>query len=140
MSRRAAAIWVASLAVGASLGFAAAGSAGVSRVKYEPRAFDASKNEVSVETLELLGTLTSKHNLTGCSAGVPVKLQRREHGAWVQIGKTRTDSAGKFSFRIVKRPKAHRFVAPRVTVHSGKDQVFCRPVVLGFDKGYLSVG
>jgi hypothetical protein len=106
----------------------------------EPRKLAASKNEISIETLELIGTLSSKHNISACYARVPVKLQRRQNGRWVQIGAKRTDGAGKFTFTIRQRTKRHRFVAPKITVGKGSNQVVCGSATLGFDKGYLSPG
>ena len=55
----------------------------------------------------------------GCTAAVPVKIQRRVSGHWKTVGSTTTSDTGAYKKRIRNRPGKYRSLAPKVTLASG---------------------
>jgi hypothetical protein len=55
----------------------------------------------------------------GCTAAVPVKIQRRVSGHWKTVGSTTTSDTGAYKKRIRNRPGKYRSLAPKVTLDSG---------------------
>jgi hypothetical protein len=57
---------------------------------------------------------------TGCTAAVPVKIQRRRAGGgWRTVGSTTTTDTGAYKKRIKNRHGKYRSLAPKVTLESG---------------------
>jgi hypothetical protein len=56
----------------------------------------------------------------GCTAAVPVKIQRRVSGHWKNVGSTTTSDTGAYKKRIKDRPGKYRAKAPKVTLTSGE--------------------
>jgi hypothetical protein len=55
----------------------------------------------------------------GCTAAVPVKIQRRVSGHWKTVGKTTTSDTGAYRKKIRNRHGKYRSLAPSVTLASG---------------------
>jgi hypothetical protein len=55
----------------------------------------------------------------GCTAAVPVKIQRRVSGHWKTVGKTTTSDTGAYRKKIRNRHGKYRSLAPMVTLESG---------------------
>jgi hypothetical protein len=55
----------------------------------------------------------------GCTAGVPVKIQRRRPGAWRTVGSTTTSDTGAYRKKIRNRHGKYRSLAPKLTLASG---------------------
>jgi hypothetical protein len=56
----------------------------------------------------------------GCTAGVPVKIQRRRAGGgWRTVGKTTTSDTGGYRKKIRNRHGKYRSLAPKLTLASG---------------------
>jgi hypothetical protein len=127
------------LAAAASLVVAAIAVAGAGAKQLEPRSLTASKSTTSNGRIQLSVTLKSQNNVSGCYAGVPVRLERLRPTGWVAIRRGRTNANGLLSWTVVGFKSRARAVAPRLDIHpAGTDGVICRPVILGFDRGYLS--
>jgi len=80
-------------------------------------------------TLRLRDALVAKGKVSssvatapaGCTAGVPVKIQRRRPGAgWKTVGKTTTSDTGAYRKKIRNRHGKYRSVAPKVTLTTGE--------------------
>jgi hypothetical protein len=56
----------------------------------------------------------------GCTAAVPVKIQRRVSGHWKTVGKTTTSDTGAYRKKIRNRHGKYRSLAPSVTLASGE--------------------
>jgi len=56
----------------------------------------------------------------GCTAAVPVKIQRRVSGHWKTVGSTTTSDTGAYKKRIRDRAGKYRAKAPKVTLASGE--------------------
>jgi IPT/TIG domain len=56
----------------------------------------------------------------GCTAAVPVKIQRRVSGHWKTVGSTTTTDTGAYKKRIRDRAGKYRAKAPKVTLASGE--------------------
>jgi hypothetical protein len=56
----------------------------------------------------------------GCTAAVPVKIQRRVSGHWKTVGSTTTSDTGAYKKRIRDRAGKYRAKAPKVTLTSGE--------------------
>jgi hypothetical protein len=55
----------------------------------------------------------------GCTAAVPVKIQRRASGHWKTVGKTTTTDTGAYRKKIRNRHGKYRSLAPKLTLASG---------------------
>lgn len=55
----------------------------------------------------------------GCTAAVPVKIQRRVSGHWKTVGKTTTSDTGAYRKKIRNRHGKYRSLAPSLTLASG---------------------
>ena len=118
----------------AILGLATAATAAV---KYESRTVSVTTTTLPPTKVELDGKVTSKHAVQACYARVPVRLdKRRPDGSWATIRSGRTDPKGAFSWTIVGFKARARIVVPQVK----QTGLQCAPVILGFDRGYLSPG
>jgi len=53
-----------------------------------------------------------------CTAGVPVRIQRRVAGVWRTFARTITGDAGGYRVRVRDRSGRYRTVAPRVEMGS----------------------
>jgi hypothetical protein len=56
----------------------------------------------------------------GCTAAVPVKIQRRVSGHWKTVGKTTTTDTGAYRKKIRNRHGKYRSLAPSVTLTTGE--------------------
>ena len=56
----------------------------------------------------------------GCTAAVPVKIQRRVSGHWKTVGKTTTTDTGAYRKKIRNRHGKYRSLAPKVTLTTGE--------------------
>jgi hypothetical protein len=56
----------------------------------------------------------------GCTASVPVKIQRRVSGHWKTVGKTTTTDTGAYRKKIRNRHGKYRSLAPSVTLTTGE--------------------
>jgi len=56
----------------------------------------------------------------GCTAAVPVKIQRRVSGHWKNVGSTTTSDTGAYKKRIKDKAGKYRAKAPKVTLTSGE--------------------
>jgi hypothetical protein len=79
-------------------------------------------------TLKLVKKLVAKGKVSaadatapaGCTAGVPVKIQRKRAGGWRTVGKTTTSDTGAYKKRIKNRRGKYRSLAPKVTLATGE--------------------
>jgi hypothetical protein len=80
-------------------------------------------------TLRLRDALVARGKVTSpvatapaeCTAGVPVKIQRRRAGGgWRTVGKTTTSDTGGYRKKIRNRHGKYRSLAPKVTLTSGE--------------------
>jgi hypothetical protein len=80
-------------------------------------------------TLRLRDALVARGKVTspeatapaGCTAGVPVKIQRRRAGGgWRTVGKTTTSDTGGYRKKIRNRHGKYRSLAPKLTLTSGE--------------------
>jgi hypothetical protein len=55
----------------------------------------------------------------GCTAAVPVKIQRRVSGHWRTVGKTTTSDTGAYRKKIRNRHGKYRSLAPKITLTTG---------------------
>ena len=112
-------------------------TAAAAAIKYESRVVSVTVTPMPPGKVALDGKVTSKHVIAACYARVPVRLdKRRPNGSWATIRSGRTDPKGAFSWTIVEFKARARIVTPTVT----KTGLSCAPVILGFDRGYLSPG
>jgi hypothetical protein len=56
----------------------------------------------------------------GCTAAVPVKIQRRVSGGWRTVGKTTTTDTGAYRKKIRNRHGKYRSLAPKITLTTGE--------------------
>ena len=119
----------------AALGLAVAAGAAI---RYESRAVSVTTSpDPAAGQVTLDGKVTSKHAIAACYVRVPVRLdKRRPNGSWATIRSGRTDRKGAFSWTIIGFNARARMVTPQVN----QNGLQCAPVILGFDKGYLSPG
>jgi IPT/TIG domain len=54
-----------------------------------------------------------------CTAGVPVKIQRKKGGSWKTIAKTTTSDTGAYKRKIKDKPGKYRARAVKITLESG---------------------
>jgi hypothetical protein len=100
---------------------------------FESRSVSVTKTTGSGVRVDLDGKVSSKS--TSCHGGVPVRLERlRANGTWATIRSAQTKPKGAFSWTIVGFKAKARVVVPKVS----KSGLVCAPVILGFDRGYLS--
>jgi hypothetical protein len=79
-------------------------------------------------TLRLRGALVARGKVStsvttapaGCTAAVPVKIQRRVSGHWKTVGKTTTSDTGAYKKRIRNRHGKYRSLAPKLTLTTGE--------------------
>lgn len=62
------------------------------------------------------GAVSVEDDTAECTAGVPVKIQRRKSGSWRTVGSATTNDAGTYKRRIKDRPGKYRALAPAVTL------------------------
>jgi hypothetical protein len=65
------------------------------------------------------GTVTATDGYNDCASNVPVKVQHREGGGWVNVGTDRTDANGKYVVGGTSDPGRYRAIANKVTLAGG---------------------
>jgi hypothetical protein len=67
------------------------------------------------------GRVKANDGSTGCTANVPVKIQRRSGQGWTTVASVRTASSGQYSRIIRNRHGTYRAVAPKAKMNGGAD-------------------
>lgn len=78
----------------------------------EPESVERSVDLVLRRHLRSEGAVTSDD--ASCRSQVPVVIERKQSGDWVEVGSTTSDDNGAFSLRLTDRPGRYRAIAPEI--------------------------